>query len=223
MFHGDNLKKVSECLSSLFHFEVIKVDPDGNLEVLNGQYDSTVKQSPTYHDFDYTNATFYHVSFRKEKKERCKTISDTNGKELKYDALGRLHLDTPYSGHCYLRIRSHKYNSTTAATHITDLYDILAHHKQTKSVYMFLADGDPDFNPSHIANNLSYYWLFKKLDADILAVMTYAARYSAFDPIEQCWSPLSNTLSSVIFSPFENENDISAPALQSIARMISKF
>ena len=80
---------------------------------------------------------------------------------------------------------------------------------------MFLADGSPDFNPSHIANNLFYYRLFKKLDADILAVMTYAVRYLAFNPIEHCWSPLSNKLSSVIFSPLENKDDVSAPALQS--------
>ena len=36
LFHGDNLKKVSECLSSFFQCEVIKADPDGNLEVFNG-------------------------------------------------------------------------------------------------------------------------------------------------------------------------------------------
>ena len=146
---------------------------------------------------------------------RYKTIPGIDGKELKYDALDRLHLDTTYSGHCHLRIRSHKYNSTTAATIITDLYDILAHHKQTKSVYMFLADGGPDFNPYHIANDLFYYRLFKKLDADILAVMAYAARYSAFNPVEHCGSSLSNKLSSVIFSPLENEDDVSAPALES--------
>ena len=60
-----------------------------------------------------------------------------------------------------------------------------------------------------------YSRLFKKLDADILAVMTYAARYSVFNPIEHCWSPLSNKLSSVIFSPLEKEDDVSAPGLQS--------
>ena len=148
LFHGDNLKKVSECLSSFFHYKAIKVDPDGNLVVLNGKYDYTVKQSLICYGFYDTNATFYHVSIRKESKESHKTIPGIDGKELKYDTLGRLHLDTPYSGHCHLRICSHKYNSTTAATHITNLYDILAHHKQRKSVYMLLVDGGLDFNPS---------------------------------------------------------------------------
>ena len=153
LFHGDNFKKVSEWLSLVFHCEVIKVDPDGNREVFNGQYDSTVKQSSIYYGFSDTNAMSYHVSFCKESKERYKTIPGIDGKGLKYDALGRFHIDTPYLGHCHLRIRSHKYNSTTAATHIIDLYDILTRHKPTKSVYMFLADGSPDFNPSHTANN----------------------------------------------------------------------
>ena len=80
---------------------------------------------------------------------------------------------------------------------------------------MFLADGGPDMNLSRIANNLFYYDLFKKLDADILDVVTYAARYSVFNPIKHCWSPLSNKLLRVIFSSLENEDNVSASALQS--------
>ena len=84
---------------------------------------------------DNTNAMLYHILFHKENKERYKISPGIDGKKLKYDALGRVHLDTLYSGYCHLRIRSHKYNSTTVATHITDLYNILAHYKKTKSVY----------------------------------------------------------------------------------------
>ena len=111
-------------------------------------------------------------------------------------------------------IRSHKYNSTSVATHVTDLYKMLEPIRGNKSVFMFLGDGGPDFNPSHIVNGLFYYRLFKKLDADILSVMTYAARYSAFNPIEQLWAPLSNHLSGVVFFPLV-DGDKSAPALQS--------
>ena len=115
LFHGDNLKKVFECFISFFHCEVIKVDPGGNLEVVSMQYESTVKQSPIYYGFNDTNATFYHTSFRKESEDRYKMITAIYDKELKCDAMGRLHLKTPYLEHCHLRIRSHKYNSTTAA------------------------------------------------------------------------------------------------------------
>jgi len=34
----------------------------------------------------------------------------------------------------------------------------------------------------------------------MLAVFTYAARYSAFNPVEHLWSVLSNKLSGVVFS-----------------------
>ena len=101
--------------------------------------------------------------------------------------MGRAHLKTPYSGRITIRIRSHKYNLTTVATHATHLYQLLEPVMEKKSVFMFLTDGGPDFNPSHLANALFYYRLFKKLNADILGVMTYAARYSAINPAEHLW------------------------------------
>lgn len=36
---------------------------------------------------------------------------------------------------------------------------------------------------------------------DMISVFSYAARYSAFNPVEHLWSPLSNHLSGVAFSP----------------------
>ena len=172
---------------------------------------SSLKTSISNCSHDVLSKKLYHLPSRQESNETYTNVTGLNGKELRHDGLGRLHLTTPYTGNAYLKIRSHKYNSTTAATHVTDLYSILSPLKSDKSVYFFLADGGPDFNPSHIANDLYYYRLFKKLDADILGVMTYAARYSAFNPIEHCWSPLSNKLSGVTFSPLENEDDASAP------------
>ena len=52
---------------------------------------------------------------------------------------------------------SHKYNSTTAATRVTDLYNILEQYKDEKSIFMFLSDGGPDFNPSHLQSLTIYY------------------------------------------------------------------
>ena len=78
---------------------------------------------------------------------------------------------------------------------------------------MFLPDGGSDFNPSCLANSLFYYRLFKELDADIFGVMTFAVRYSAYNPIEHLWALLSNRLSSVVFSPIA-DGDSMAPAQQ---------
>ena len=69
---------------------------------------------------------------------------------------------------------------------------------KNKSVLMIMDDGVPDFTPILV---LYFYRLFKTLKLDILSVFTYAARYSAFNCIEHLWSPLSNKLSGVQFSP----------------------
>ena len=180
-----------------------------------GKVDSSPKESPLFFAQSTTDETkFYNILYKKEKKEKFVNLSNFSNINLLKDNLGRYHLSTPYSGDAYVKLRSSKYNPTTIATHVTDLYGILKPFVDEKSVYMFLADGGPDFNPSHLANELFYYRLFKLLNADILAVMTYAARYSAFNPIEHLWSPLSNKLAGVIFSA-SSDGDLKAPAQQS--------
>ena len=210
----NHLDVISEAVSAQFHCDVVRLKPSGSKEIFRGRFASSLKESTLYYGFNEHDGHFYHVSFPKESVDKYKNITGLATKELKYDGLGRLHFDTPYSGPVHLMIRSHKYNSTTAASHVTDLYNILKHHKDNKSIYMFLADGGPDFNPSHLANSLFYYRLFKKLDADILDVLTYAARYSAFNPIEHCWSPASDKLASVVLSPVLDDDTV-APVLQS--------
>ena len=100
----------------------------------------------------------------------------------------------------YIRLRSHKYNSTTVSTHITNLFNILHDISKLKSIFMFLTDGGPDFNPAHTIIQLFYFRRFKKLEADILCVMTYAARRSAFNSTEHLWSPCADRLSGVFTS-----------------------
>lgn len=63
-----------------------------------------------------------------------------------------------------------------------------------------MSDGGPDFNPTSVVNSFYLYRLFKLLNLDILAAFTYAAHYSAFNCIEHLWFPLSDKLSSVVFS-----------------------
>ena len=64
------LKTVSEALSAFFRCEFIKVSTlNQNLEIFNGQYDSTVKNSPIHYGFDDLSKKFYHVSFRQESNE----------------------------------------------------------------------------------------------------------------------------------------------------------
>lgn len=211
----EHLDLISSGLSSIFHCQVVQLNKLNNSsKVFEGRSCSNF-ESPIYFGIfpEDGQIKVCSVTFKRETLEKYKDIPLTP-EDIIYDGVGRAHLRTPYSGTANVYIRSHKYNATSVATHVTDLYEMLEPVREKKSTFMFLADGGPDFNPSHIANQLFYYRLFKKLDADILTVMTYAARYSAFNPIEHLWAPLSNRLSGVVFSPLV-DGDTTAPALQS--------
>ena len=76
-------------------------------------------------------------------------------------------------------------------THITDLHSILDSKMEITShnSFMLIYDDGPDFK------------------LDLLSVFTYTARCSAFNPIENLWSVMSNKLSVAVFSPtIEREN-----------------
>ena len=211
---GGTIKDICSVLSDMFMCEIFAVGTNDVVRKLNSP--GSTKEASLYFGMqnDEDNIKFYEVSFPRETLNLFQTVPNVSEHRLKYDNVGRLHLDTPYSGHSHLRLRSHKYNSTSIATHVTDLFEILKDVQ--KSVFFFLTDGGPDFNPSHMANALFYYRLFKKLDADMLAVMTYAARCSAFNCIEHLWSPRSNDLSGVVFSPLA-DGDTRPPCQQSLA------
>ena len=142
---------------------------------------------------------FQSLLFKKESVEDYKENNLIEELPIKYDNLGRAHLPTPYSGPVAVKASAQKFNSTNISTHVTDLHPLLKNNieKNGKSGFMILSDGVPNFNPSSVLNNLYFYHLFKKLDLDLFSVFTYAARYSAFNPIEHVWSVLSNNLSGV--------------------------
>ena len=102
-----------------------------------------------------------------------------------YDNVGRAHLKTPYSGHTEIFLRAQRFNSTTAATHVNDMLPMMKKEMENgKSIFFVLSDNGPDFNPASLLNTLFYYRLFRYLQMDMLCVFTYAARYSAYNPIE---------------------------------------
>ena len=117
-----------------------------------------------------------------------------------------------HSGPIHLRLRTNKYNPSTIATHTHDLYEILK--EDDKPGCMIIADGGPDYSPKNFVNSLFYFRLFKALNLDMLSVFTYAARCSAYNPIEHLWSTLSNHLAGVVFSP-KLDGDTKPPCDQS--------
>ena len=62
-------------------------------------------------------------------------------------------------------------------------------------------------------NSIYLCWLWKDLGLDILGIVSYAAKYSAYNQIEHLWSPMSKKLSSVIL-PSVLEGDNVAPCLR---------
>ena len=112
-------------------------------------------------------------------------------RELVYDNIGRPHLITPRSGYSKVYLKAHKLNSTTIATHITDIYNFINENYAicNKTSLTIMSDSVVDFCPSSVLNMICYYRLF-----------TYTPRYSVFNCIEHLCSPLSNKLSGVVFS-----------------------
>ena len=155
--------------------------------------------------FQHEDLSFESVSFINESTECFNIIDGFDEQNIKYDNLGRAHLQTPHTGPASLYVRSSKYNHSTISTHVTDLHAILMSDMEVSSrnSYMFVSDGGPDFSPSSVLNQLFLFRLFKTLCLDFFVVFTYAARYSAYNPIEHLWSKMSNKLSGVVFSSAE--------------------
>ena len=117
-----------------------------------------------------------------------------------------LHLTGPAS----LYVRSSRYNHSYIATHVTDTHAILCPHMEvaSRNSFILVSDGGPDLNPASVLNQIYLYRLFKILELNLLSICMYAARYSAFNPIEHLWLTMSKKLAEVIFSPtIEDKNN----------------
>ena len=157
---------------------------------------------------------FMSLYYKQEDKEQYSKLNLPNTDDLTRDGLGRLQLKTPCTQGKNVFLRAQRFNGTSAVTHITNLDKVLpVQIEKGKPVVFIISDNGPDFNPMSLLNELYYFRLFKKLNIDVLAIMTYAARYLAFNPIEQLWAPMSKALSEVIF-PSILEGESTAPAKQ---------
>lgn len=73
-----------------------------------------------------------------------------------------------------------------------------------KSVVISIVDGGPDWSTASLLNAFFYMRLWRDCDLDLLIITSFAARYSAYNPIEHLWSPLSKKLSSVRLSAVDD-------------------
>ena len=157
---------------------------------------------------------FMSLYYKQEDQEQYSKLNLPGTDDLTRDGLGRLHLKTPCTGTINVFLRAQRFNGITAATNITNLDKVLpVQIEKGKSVVFIIFDNGPDFNPMLLLNELYYFRLFKKLNIDVLVIMTYDARYSAFNPIEHLWAPMSKALSGIIL-PSTLEGGTTTPAKQ---------
>ena len=164
------MDSVLEAAASLFPFKIIVFRSDSGSLEFKVIYPTDTSESPPGED----NPRFQSLKFKLGRISKYDDLLTDHQGYILRENVGRVHLPTPYSGRGHLLLRSSKYHSISIATHVIELYSIL----KTKE------DGGPDFSPEHVLNFVYYFRLFVKLNADMLCVSTYEAKYSAYNPIE---------------------------------------
>ena len=141
-------------------------------------------------------------------KESIEKISDIEG-DFFIDKLGRKHFNRFTSGPTRLVLRASIFAKSTAASHANDLLPMLkAQVKDGKGVAFIKVDNGPDWNLLNIVNEIYFCRLWRDSGLDILGIVSYAAKYSAYNNIEHTWSPMSRRLSSVVLpSVLEGEEE----------------
>ena len=91
------------------------------------------------------------------------------------------------AGTSIVKLRASKFDKSSAMTHVNDLIPLLSGQvKDGKSIAFIKVDNGSDWD------------LWKAAGLDILGIVSYCAKFSAYNNIEHLWSPMSKCLSSVI-------------------------
>ena len=134
-------------------------------------------------------------------------LNESAASNIVTDLLGRVHLKTPHAGLAVVCIRAGMLCGSTSETHCKDLKPHEEVKKESRSVVIIIADSGPDWNTASLLNAFFFMRLWKQCNLDILCVCSYAPRYSAYNPIEHLWSPMSKKINSVWFSVIAEGDD----------------
>ena len=123
----------------------------------------------------------------------------SNNENLFKDKLGRTHYVRYMSGPTKLVLRAVKFFSSNAMHHANDMLPLLRSDFERGIGIAFLKiDNGGDWNLLNLINELYFCRLWKASKLDVLGIVSYAARYSAYNNIEHTWAPMSKKLTSVI-------------------------
>ena len=136
------------------------------------------------------------------------TIVTPSDNVLVRDKLNRTHYQKFSAGPSFVKLRACMFGQSSGMTHANDVRD-------WKGIAFITVDNGSDWNLHSLLNIVFMGRLWRDSGLDILGLVSYAARYSAYNDIEHLWSPLSKHLSSVIL-PSVLEEDLVEPNKQGI-------
>lgn len=114
-------------------------------------------------------------------------------------------------------------------THNRDIRPLMEKIKsENKKAVLLLTDRGPDRSQESYANLYFYYKLWKEHDLDMIIVSSFAPGYSAYNPVEHLWSPLSRALTGVLGNPIADGDErppayLSLPPADKLQKEISVF
>ena len=132
-----------------------------------------------------------------------------NHQDYFIDKLGRKHFKRFVSGPTHLVLHAVKFGSSNSQKHANDMLSILsAQVKDGKGIAFIKVDNGPDWNLLRLVNEIFFCRLWKDSKLDILGIVSYAAKYSAYNNIEHTWSPTSRKLTSMILPSILEGEDL---------------
>ena len=125
------------------------------------------------------------------------------------DKLNRRHYKKFVAGPSLVKLRACMFGQSSGMTHANDMHPILKQQvKDRKGIAFIKVDNGSDWNLHSLVNIVFMGRLWRDSGLDILGLVSYAARYSAYNDIEHLWSPLSKHLSSVILPSVLEEDEV---------------
>jgi len=137
------------------------------------------------------------------------------GNEFLVDKLGRKHYRRFMAGPTLLVLRATMFETSSGQTHANDILPMLcAQVSYGKGIAVIKVDNGSDWNLLSFINELYFCRIWKLSGLDGLGIVSYAAKFSAYNNIEHTWSVMSKKLNSVIL-PSVIEGETQPPCKQS--------
>ena len=124
------------------------------------------------------------------------------------DKLGRMHYPRLEAGPAQVVLRPCKFNPSSAQNHVNDMIGILRSQvADGKGIAFLKVDNGSDWNLLSLVNEIFFSRLWRDSKLDLLVILSYAAKWSAYNNVEHLWSPMSRYLANVILRAILEQDD----------------